>query len=312
MTKLKHAIRNSIILLLVVLLTSFSLSCNYSTKGCTYTTEGTDPTFLTSLSDQVVDNNYSNMSYDEINKIYKSLKLRYSKNREDYDSDIIFANFRNVKVGNIKDRILYRGASPINNSYGRAKYVDKLLKEHNIKYDINLSDNDKSINRYFDKSDFDSYYFESLYDNGKVLRLHMNTNYREKKYQERVVQAMVAMANNEGPYYIHCVEGKNRTGFVLLVIEGLAGASYEEMLNDFMITFDNYYGININNDREKYEIIKARYVDSMLRYLAGDSNKDIELKDLDYTNIMGRFLVENGMSLEDIDKWYKNLTNNAS
>ena len=55
-------------------------------------------------------------TYDEINEKYKALKLKYSKNREDYPSDEVFANFRNVKVGNIKEGILYRGASPIEKS----------------------------------------------------------------------------------------------------------------------------------------------------------------------------------------------------
>ena len=41
-------------------------------------------------------------SYDEINRKYKALNLKYSKNREDYPSDEVFANFRNVKIGNIK------------------------------------------------------------------------------------------------------------------------------------------------------------------------------------------------------------------
>lgn len=58
-------------------------------------------------------------TYDEINKKYKALHLKYSKNRKDFVSDEVFANFRNVKVGSIKEGILYRGASFIDNSYGR-------------------------------------------------------------------------------------------------------------------------------------------------------------------------------------------------
>ena len=140
----------------------------------------------------------------------------------------------------------------------------------------------------------------------------MNTNYREQKYHDRIIKAMVAMSKNEGPYYIHCVEGKNRTGFLLAVIEGLAGASYEEIVKDHMITFANYYGITEETDKEKYDILKARYIDSMLRYIADNDpwtgNGTIELKDLDWVNIMGRYLTKNGMSQEDIDNWYKNVT----
>ena len=251
-------------------------------------------------------------TYDEINKKYKALKLKYSKNREDFSSDEVFANFRNVKVGNIKEGILYRGASPIDNSMGRAKYVDKLIESVGVKFDVDLSDNDDKVRRQFTKKDFASNYFKSLYESGKTICLHMSTNYREQKYHDRVVKAMIAMSQNEGPYYIHCVEGKNRTGFVLAVIEGLAGASYEEIVRDHMITFANYYGITEETDKEKYNILKARYIDSMLRYIADSDpwtgNGTIELSDLDWVNIMGRYLLKNGMSEEDINNWYKNVT----
>ncbi len=251
-------------------------------------------------------------TYDEINRKYKALNLKYSKNREDYPSDEVFANFRNVKVGNIKEGILYRGASPIDNSMGRAKYACKLIEEVGVKFDVNLTDNDETIKRHFSKNDFASYFYKTLYDNGKTILLHMNTNYRDQKYHDRVVKAMIAMSKKEGPYYVHCVEGKNRTGFVLAVIEGLAGASYEEIVKDHMITFANYYGITEETDKEKYDILKARYIDSMLRYIADDDpwtgNGTIELNDLDWVNIMGRYLNKHGMSDEDIHNWYKNVT----
>lgn len=251
-------------------------------------------------------------SFDEIDKKYKALKLKYSKNKDDFSSDVVFANFRNVKVGNIKEGILYRGASSIDNSYGRAKYVDKLIEEVGVKFDVDLTDNDDKIKRHFSKKDFASNYFKSLYENGKTVLLHMDTNYREQKYRDRVVKALTAMSKNDGPYFVHCVEGKNRTGFVMAVIEGLAGASYDEIVKDHMITFANYYGITEETDKEKYDIIKARYIDSMLRFIADNDhwtgNGTIELRDLDWVNIMGRFLINNGMSEEDLHNWYEKLT----
>ena len=307
------------ILLLIVSL----FSCN-TTKGqvannnATITENAKALTLTQKEASQVVEVSNNQLAsdkqytYDEINKKYKALKLKYSKNREDYPSDEVFANFRNVKVGNIKEGILYRGASPIDNSMGRAKYACKLIEEVGVKFDVNLTDNDETIKRHFSKNDFASYFYKTLYDNGKTILLHMNTNYRDQKYHDRVVKAMIAMSKNEGPYYVHCVEGKNRTGFVLAVIEGLAGASYEEIVKDHMITFANYYGITEETDKEKYEILKARYIDSMLRYIADDDpwtgNGTIELSDLDWVNIMGRYLNKHGMSDEDIHNWYKNVT----
>ena len=307
------------ILLLIVSL----FSCN-TTKGqvannnATITENAKALTLAQKETSQVVEVSNNQLAsdkkytYDEINEKYKALKLKYSKNREDYSSDEVFANFRNVKVGNIKEGILFRGASSIDNSMGRAKYVDKLISEVGVNFDVDLTDNDDKIKRHFSKKDFASYYFKSLYDSGKTVLLHMDTNYYEQKYHERVVKAMIVMSKNDGPYYVHCVEGKNRTGFVLAVIEGLAGASYEEIVKDHMITFANYYGITEETDKEKYDILKARYIDSMLRYIADDDpwtgNGTIELSDLDWVNIMGRYLNKHGMSDEDIHNWYKNVT----
>ena len=242
----------------------------------------------------------------------KLLSIKYTNNRNDYSSDEIFANFRNVKVGNIKDNVLYRGASPIDNQHKRAKYANDLIKKVGIKYDIDLSDNDEDIKIYFEKEDFASDYFKSLYDNGKVCVNPLTMNYKSETFAKMIVKAMEDMSKNEGPYYIHCLEGKDRTGFLLMVIEGLAGASYKEMINDYMITYDNYYGVNERTNKEKYEAIKNNYIDDMLRSIADDDsytgNGTIELEDLDWVNIMGRYLIKHGMTEEDIDKWYDRLT----
>lgn len=239
------------------------------------------------------------------------LNIEYTDNRNDYDSDEIFANFRNVRVGNIKENILYRGASPIDNHHKRAKYANDLIESVNIKYDIDLSDNENEIQKHFSADDFASDYFKSLYDDGKVSISTMTMNYKSKAFAEKVVKVLTDMSKNEGPYYIHCVDGKERTGFVLAVIEGLAGATYEEIVADYMKTYDNYNGVNENTNKEKYDALKIDLIDEMLRYIADDDpwtgNGTIELSDLDWVNVMGRYLTKNGMSDEDIENWYNNV-----
>ena len=246
---------------------------------------------------------------------YKStqelLNLQYTDNREDYKSDEVFANFRNVKVGNIKEGILYRGASPINNEHKRAKYANDLMEKVGIKYDVDLSDDENEIKKHFANDDFESEYFKKLYDTKDVSMLSLDMNYKSRKFAEKIVKAAVDISKNEGPYYIHCVEGKDRTGFLCMVIEGLAGANYDEIIADYMITYDNYYGINKNIDKEKYEAVKTTYIDSMLRFIADSDpytgNGTIALEDLDWVNVMGRYLSKNGMSDEDINNLYNRL-----
>ena len=241
-----------------------------------------------------------------------SLNLgKYSSDRNDYLSDEVFCNFRNVKVGNIKENILYRGASPIDNLHGRAKYADRLIKNVGITYDIDLSDSDEDIKKNFVTDDFDSEYFKSLYDTGNITALDMNFNIKSEAFAKKVVKAMTDMARSVGPNYVHCVEGKDRTGFVLMVAEGLASATYDEIVSDYMITYANYYGVTFENDKEKYNAIKSVYIDGMLRTIANlvdDGNDSIALSDIDWTNVMGKYLSMNGMSMEDIDAWYQKFT----
>ena len=275
-----------------------------------------------SITNDVVKNDEKSGNGDTANIIlnergkYKKnqdlLDVRYTDNRDDYSSDEVFANFRNVKVGNLKDNILYRGSSPIDNHHNRAKYANDLMKSVGIKYDIDLSDDENYLKKHFEASDFNPDYFKSLYDAGKVSVSPMTMNYKSKEFAGKVIKALSDISKNEGPYYIHCVEGKDRTGFLLAVIEGLVGANYEEIVNDYMKTYDNYYGINETNNKEKYDAIKVNYIDDILRYLADSdpvgATKDLELSEIDWVNVMGRYITNNGMSEEDIDSLYKNLT----
>ena len=43
--------------------------------------------------------------------------------------------------------------------------------------------------------------------------------------------------------YVHGLEGKDRTGFMCAVLQMLCGASYEEILEYYMKTYENYYKI---------------------------------------------------------------------
>ena len=78
------------------------------------------------------------------------------------------------------------------------------------------------------------------------------------------------MIAHEGPYLIHCTEGKDRTGFVCMLFEALCGANYDELVDDYMITYENYYGINKESDPEKYEIIVSEVMIPRLQVITGD------------------------------------------
>lgn len=238
----------------------------------------------------------------------KLMDITYTDNRNDYSSDEVFANFRNVNTSFIKDNILYRGASPIDNKHNRAKYANELMEKANIQYAIDLSDTEEDLKKHFAKDDFKSDYYKTLYDNKKISLSIMSPNYKSEAFTKMVVKVMTDMSKNDGPYYVHCVEGKDRTGFLCMIIEGLAGASYEEIIADYMKTFENYYNVTESNNKAKYDTLKANSIDDMLRYLAGEENKDVDLKDINWANVIGRYLTDNGLDINDMENWYKKLT----
>lgn len=234
--------------------------------------------------------------------------LRYSDVQGD-TTDEIFANFRNVTAGNIKDGMLYRSASPSDNSHKRAAVVDKLMSTAGVKYIVNLSDNEDELTQHIKKSDFDSPYALSLYKNGKVLLLDMDAQFKEPKFKKKLVKGLTAMADNTGPYLIHCIEGKDRTGYVMMVIEALLGASYDEIVSDYMLTYDNYYGITSENDPESYAVIKYKNIDHMLRYTIGDEDKKQNLSEIaDLDTRVKKYLLSIGMSEKSIDRLIQKLS----
>lgn len=214
--------------------------------------------------------------------IQKSCDITYYDDKSLFESDEIFANFRAMNVGNLKENILYRSASPCDNKRKRASTTDSLMEREEIKFIINLADTPEKIESYIEKEDFNSPYFLSLYqsekffltytndDKDSVIPLAMNMNYTSEEFAEKVALGFKSMLNSDGAILIHCQEGKDRTGFVCIVIEALMSATYKEIVDDYMLTYNNYYGIDINDDR--YEIIKKRNVDAMLKFICKDAD----------------------------------------
>ncbi|MGN0341234.1 MAG: hypothetical protein ACI4DO_00410, partial [Roseburia sp.] len=112
----------------------------------------------------------------------EAFSLTFSNEREEFESDAIFANYREISGGRLKSGILYRGASPCDNEYMRAPYVDDLLEDSGVNFVLDLADSDENISGYCEQDDFSSEYFKSLYDNGQVAALNMATNYRSDEY----------------------------------------------------------------------------------------------------------------------------------
>ena len=80
-----------------------------------------------------------------------------------------------------------------------------------------------------------------------------------------------------------------------MVVAALAGASWDEIEADYMITYDNYYGIT--KESEKYDVIVENVLVPMAESMAGEG---VDVKTADLSGPAEKFLADAGMTAEDI------------
>ncbi len=223
----------------------------------------------------------------------------YVDDRAAFSGDEVFANFRPLVGGKLRENFLYRGVSPVNNTHLRAYTTNSLLEQHGIAYVLDLSDSEESFASYRAKDDFRSDYAAALHDAGNMALLSLSASYRSEAYARSLADGLRDLSAHQGPYYIHCTEGKDRTGFVCLLLEALAGASFEELEADYMKTYDNYYGISRESEPAKYEALRElRFLD-LLHWLA-DVPEGTELSGMDFSRAAGNYLTAAGMTENEI------------
>ena len=245
--------------------------------------------------------------------------LTYSKDFEDYEEkngipkEEVFANFRAVKSDAMKENVLFRSASPFDNANNRAPYVNDLAKAYGIDYVLNLADSQKKIDQYKENEAWAGLdYSQKLLDEDRVSLMAMSAAYEGAAYQAALVKGLNdALEHNATKILFHCTEGKDRTGFVGVVLESLCGASYEEMLNDYMVTYDNYYGFTEASDKTAYDYIVELKFNDMINYLLtfdpsleAEGNGTYDLASVtaeNYATAARNLLSKAGMSKDNIE-----------
>lgn len=231
--------------------------------------------------------------------IQETMNMTYSNNRSDYTSDAEFANFRPLSGGTLPSHQFFRSSSPCNNQNQRAGSVSRLCEEAGICFVIDLADSPEDLAAYYGEAAPDISFWKQLYENGKILPLAMNANYRDPEFAVKTADAMRAILREDGPFLLHCTEGKDRTGFICLLLEALAGASPEEITADYMMSYQNFYGITEETNPESYHAILNLNLNSMLSYLCETENAD-SLKPEDVTAGAANYLLCAGMSEEEV------------
>ena len=214
--------------------------------------------------------------------------LVYYNERERYPSDEVFANFRPVIAGK-----LYRSASPVDNSFSRAATADRLIREAGIQTVMNLANTEEELAACLAAEDFASPYYGELCAAGSVIPLGMPANFTSEEFANGIVRGFTFLADHETPFLLHCTEGKDRAGFAAMLLEMLAGFDTDEIIADYMLSYENYYQIEAGS--EKYNLIMEKNILQMMRMIAGPES-ETSLEGTDWKAAAEQYLTAHGMN----------------
>ena len=228
---------------------------------------------------------------------YNARNLSRSNAREDYPAltDEEFANFRPVEATGVRENWLYRSSTPIEPAIGRNEYAMAAMEKAGIRSVINLDDSVEQMKVY-------DTYPGSYYSLCPTVNPEMSYDFTSADFNEKVLSSVVFIAENEGPYLIHCKEGKDRTGILCAILECFAGATAEEVERDYMLTYRNYYGIEPGS--ELFDTI----LKNLVRPLCGLLGVD-ELETADLRSAAAAYLTSIGLTEEQLCSLEKNLGN---
>jgi len=220
----------------------------------------------------------------------KLFELVRTYKREDYSdfTDDEYCNFRMVTSGKIKPNRLYRTSSPIDPRLKREEYADKACKREGIKSTISLSDRESLARKH---PNFENTYYSTCNN----LFLSMPPAYFNKRFNAGFVTILRFIIEKPAPFAIHCLEGKDRTGYTLAIIECLCGASIEEIKKDYTLSYVNFFKVKPNS--YTYKELSKRIEDLLLIAFKKDS-----LENVDLVKESKKYLINLGLTKEEVTK----------
>lgn len=164
--------------------------------------------------------------------------LHYTDERSDYAqlSDEEFANFRAVTTTGMGAGVLYRSSSPIRPLHRRNAYADAAFRAHGVTRAVDLADDEATARSY-------EGYGKTRFAGIEHVALNMDVSFEGDDFRAKLAEGLRFIARAPGTYALFCNEGIDRAGFVSAVVECLMGASYDEVVEDFMTSYRNYYGV---------------------------------------------------------------------
>lgn len=191
--------------------------------------------------------------------------------------------------------MLYRSSSPIDPKQGERRFVaDLLLRRAGIAAVVNTSD---CRLRFRNFAGYRDTYYARL-DATDQVALNMGHDYPSEAFLEDMYNGLDFISERPGPYLIHGTEGIERTGYVCMVLEALMGASKEELLADYLRSYEEYRLVKPNT--APWRAARAEGISNLLTFTGAAD--EAALADLDLAAATRTYLLEQvGLSEKQID-----------
>ncbi len=184
-------------------------------------------------------------------------------------------NFREITAGGIAPGVLYRSSSPIDPRQGERRFVaDALLRRTGIATVVNTAD---CRLRFRSFSGYRDTYYARL-DATDQVALNMGHSYASEAFLEDMGNGLDFISERPGPYLIHGTEGIERTGYLCMVLEALMGASKEELLADYLRSYEEY--CRVEPYTAPWRVARAEAISNLLTFTGAADEAALDSMDL--------------------------------
>ena len=184
------------------------------------------------------------------------------------------ANCRGLRLpGGETSTRFFRSASPIRQDTHCLASATKCMEQVKPAFVLNLSDDEEALRQ--SCQDNPELQYAQLFEEGNVEPLQLGIDFTSAEYAQTVARGFMELSSHEPPYLVHCKYGLDRTGFVCILLEALAGASLYDIEHDYMHSYCCIYGLIRGSVR--YQANRERRLNEMTEYLCGLVADDAEV-----------------------------------
>ena len=133
----------------------------------------------------------------------------------------------------------------------------------------------------------------------KLKAMTLPASLTSDTFKEGFAEGLRFMIANEGPYLMHCSEGKDRVGLTSAVLEALMGASLEEIRDDYAKSYTNLYDVKDGRQQPLDPEVLAAVREIIVRNLSASFGIE-DLSSADLAEAAENYLLGIGLSAEEI------------